>query len=207
MNKKSRVILIFGFSGSGKSTLANRLGKRYGLRVIHPSGIIRDILGKKKVDINKTKYGKGFWESKKGVTLFISRLKESIPVDMIVDRILLKEIKKGNVVIDTWNMPWLTKKGIRIYLKAPLSLRAERVSRRSAISLKKAKRIVALKGEETRKLFKRLYDFDIKKDHSGVFDTIIDTSTLTVKEVFHAADTFLKSKGFKQSSGNEQTSQ
>ncbi len=203
MNKQSRVILIFGFSGSGKSTLANRLGKRYGLRVIHPSGIIRDILAKKKIDTSNTKYGKGFWESKKGVALFISRLKEQIPVDMVVDRILLKEIKKGNVVIDTWNMPWLTKKGIRIYLKAPRSIRAERVSQRSTITLQRAQKIVALKDKETRKLFKRMYGFDIKKDHVDVFDKVIDTTHLTAQQVFQKADSVLTLNGFKPKQSNK----
>ena len=40
-----------------------------------------------------------------------------------------------------------------------------------------------MKDEETRKLFKRLYGFDIKQDHK-IFDYIIDTNKLTKSEVF-----------------------
>ena len=193
MNKKACVILLFGFSGSGKSTLANRLGKKLGLRVIHPSGIIRDILAGRKGDTQNTRYGRGFWESNEGIALFTARLQEPRPVDMIVDTMLLKEIRKGNVIIDTWNMPWLTKKGVRIYLKAPLSVRARRVAWRSHIPLQKARIIVSMKDEETRKLFKRLYGFDIKKDHKDVFDRVIDTRHLTANQVFKEIFLFLDS--------------
>jgi len=178
-------IILFGFSGSGKSTVANLVGARYGLRVVHPSGILRDLYEGKEVDIDNTRYNTGFWESEKGVRLFKSRLDEEEPLDVVSDRILLKEMKRGKLVVDSWSLPWLTDRGLKIYLQAGLKVRAQRVAKRSKISYKIAMNIVAMKDEETRKLFRRLYGFDIKKEYN-VFDYIINTNNLNRIGVFRS---------------------
>ncbi|MBI4152499.1 cytidylate kinase family protein [Candidatus Woesearchaeota archaeon] len=177
------VVILFGFSGSGKSTIANLVGEKYGLRVVHPSGILRDLYEGKDVDIGNTRYNTGFWESEEGVRLFKNRLDEEEPLDVVSDRILLEEVKNGNVVIDSWSLPWLTDASPKIYLKADLKLRARRVAERSRISYEKALEIVAMKDEETRNLFWRLYGFDIKHDLE-VFDLVVNTEDLARDAVF-----------------------
>lgn len=72
---------------------------------------------------------------------------------------------------------------MNIYLRACLEARSRRVAKRSGISYEIASDVVAMKDKETRKLFKRLYGFDIQED-LHVFDHIIDTDTLTRREVF-----------------------
>jgi len=182
-NTKYHSIILFGFSGSGKSTIANLISEKYNLRVIHPSGIIRDLYEKKEIDLNNTRYNNGFWESTEGIKLFKSRLNKEKPLDMIADKIIIEEITKGNIVIDSWNLPWLTNIGQKIYLKADLETRAERVAKRSNITYNKAINIVKMKDTETTKLFKRLYGFDIAQDHN-VFNYIINTNKLTIDNVF-----------------------
>jgi dephospho-CoA kinase len=59
----TRVVVVFGLAGSGKSTLANGIGQQFGLRVIHPSGIMRDLLEKKTVDLKRTRQNDGYWET------------------------------------------------------------------------------------------------------------------------------------------------
>ncbi len=188
MSLNKQRIIIFGFSGSGKSTIADMIAKKYGLRVIHPSGILRTLLQHKK--IKKTEAGKGFWESQAGVKLFKKRLKEKEPMDIVADKILLKELSKGNLVMDSWNMPWLSDKGLKIYLKTSLSIRAQRVAKRSGLVYKKALAIVKMKDEETRKLFKRVYGFDIKKDFN-IFHKIISTDKLNPGQVLKVVEDFL----------------
>lgn len=183
-------IILFGFSGSGKSSIADLVAKEYGLRVIHPSSILQDLYAGKKIDINNTRPGKGFWESEKGVELFKNRLNEDEPLDVLSDKILLKEAAKGNVVIDSWSLPWLTDIGTKIYLKASRDIRAARVAKRSNISYAKAFQVVKMKDKETRKLFKRIYGFDIKKDTS-VFNLIIDTNNINENKVFKEVKDYL----------------
>lgn len=180
--KENNRIIIFGFSGSGKSTLADMLGKELGLRVIHPSSILRNLIEHKALNIAKSKAGKGFWESDRGIATFKQRLKEPEPIDLLCDKILLREFKKGKVVIDSWSLPWLTKQGFKVCLQASLKTRTERVAERSKVSLVRAKTTIIMKDRETRKLYLQHKGFDIKQD-TGVFDLILDTEKLTKKEV------------------------
>lgn len=184
------VIILFGFSGSGKSTIANLVGEKYGLRAIHPSGILRDLYEGREVDIGNTRFNTGFWESEQGVRLFRSRLDKKEPLDVVSDRILVEEVRKGNVVIDSWSLPWLTNRGRKIYLEADLEVRAQRVAKRSQISYERALEVVVMKDKETGNLFKRLYGFDIKHD-CDVFDHVVNTSDLTKSEVFRHICSYL----------------
>lgn len=193
LKKRDKVIIIFGFSGSGKSTIANLVGEKYGLRIIHPSGILRDLYEGKKVDLKNTRYNTGYWESLEGIKLFRDRLLENEPLDTVSDRILLQEVQKGNVVIDSWSLPWLANTGDKIYLKADLETRAQRVALRSSIAYDAALNVVSMKDEETQKLFKRLYGFDIKKDHD-IFDLVINTNYLNQRQVFCRVCGYLDSR-------------
>ena len=190
------IIIIFGLTGSGKSTMANMLGKKLGLRVVHPSSILRDLLTGKKPNVKNSQENKGFWESSGGTKLFKHRLKVKQPLDFICDKILLKEISKGGLVMDSWTMPWLSNKGMKICLKATMMTRSRRVARRSGISIKTARAAILLRDTETRNLYKSR--FDIKKDNQ-VFDLVIKTDDLSQDEVlqvilkkFYEKDNFKK---------------
>lgn len=190
-NNQLKTIIIFGFSGSGKSVIANSISEKYKIRVIHPSGILRNLCEGTPVDINNTDYNKGFWESEEGIRIFKNRLKEKRPLDSISDRILLQEIDKHDAVIDSWSLPWLTKKGITIYLKADIDIRAKRVAKRDHMNISKIKKIITMKDNETRKLFKRIYGFDIK-DELHVFDLVLNTDNLNERQVYIIIDAYLE---------------
>lgn len=201
---KRPVIILFGFSGSGKSTMAKLIGRRLGLRIIHPSGILRDLMRGKKPDLAKTKSNRGFWEGKDGFSLLKGRLDDAVPMDVVSDRILLREIKKGSVVMDSWSMPWLSPVGFKVYLKAPFATRVARVARRGGLSEADARRIVRAKDADTRRLFQRVYGFDIARDH-GVFDLVIDTNRMTKPEVLArllAEPVLVDAKGKQGRAGN-----
>ena len=188
-----KTIIIFGFSGSGKTTMANILAKKLKLRVIHPSGILKAIcLGK-----NWKKYKKignnGFWENKRGFKILKDRLNMTTPPDVLCDKIITSEAKKGNVIIDSWSLPWLFKGGIKIYLKAPRKIRAKRVSKRDRQNFKKIYKIVSQKDKDTRTLYKRIGKFDIMKD-LDVFDIIINTSSLTKKDIEKKIINYIKTR-------------
>jgi CMP/dCMP kinase len=185
-----RVVLVFGLAGSGKSTLAKRLATEFHLRKIHPSGVIRDILEGKALNPEASSANDGFWESEEGARILEARLTETRPIDIEVNNILLQEVDKGNVVIDTWSLPWLTEKGIRFHLRAPLSVRAERAAKRAGIAFDQSRLLIDKKDNDTRQLFRRLYGFDIKNDHHVFHDTI-DTTDLSAESVFQQAREYL----------------
>ena len=189
----TRVVVVFGLAGSGKSTLANGIGQQFGLRVIHPSGIMRDLLEKKTVDLQRTRQNDGYWETEEGARILADRLDQEVPVDLKADKILLEEVEKGEVVIDSWSLPWLTSKGLRIHLLADLTVRARRAAERGGIPYQKALERISAKDEQTRQLFLRLYGFDIKQDHH-VFEYTLDTDELNEVEVLERACAHLRSE-------------
>ena len=163
-------------------TLAKMLAKKLHLRVIHPSGILRDLIKNKRPNIAASKSGRGFWESPAGIMMFNERLKEKVPIDFSCDKILLREFNKGNVIIDSWSLPWLTNHGIKIYLKTSLKKRIERVAKRSKIKNKDARNVIVMKDTKTRNLYLKHKGFDIKKDQQ-VFHLVINTDKLTKDRV------------------------
>lgn len=183
--KNSTAVLIFGLAGVGKSTLAQRLGAKLGWRVIHPSGLMRDLWENRSVDLNASRSNDGYWETPKGRRLLRERLTETTPLDVMVNEILLREVEKGGVVIDTWALPWLTDQGWRVHLTAPLRVRAARAAtrRREVEEGSPLESLLADKDQETRDLFLRLYGFDIFRDHH-VFDYTVDTTGLDSDQVF-----------------------
>ncbi|MDO8625631.1 MAG: AAA family ATPase, partial [Candidatus Diapherotrites archaeon] len=115
-SKSNRVILVCGLAGSGKSTLADRLALRFGLRCVHTSDVLRQLREKDADDIEvfKTKMQKGFWESEESKRFNAERLKDG-SLDRQLEKKLLEIIEAGNVVMDSWTMPWLSKKGFKVW--------------------------------------------------------------------------------------------
>ncbi|MCX6793374.1 MAG: cytidylate kinase family protein [Candidatus Falkowbacteria bacterium] len=197
-NEKQKIrIIVFGFSGSGKSTIAKMLARELKLRVIHPSSILRDLALKKTPEITKSKSGRGFWESAAGIKLFKDRLKAKTPADFECDKILLKELRKGAVVIDSWSLAWLTKHAFKIYLQSSRETRVKRVARRSRINQTKARSVIIMKDGETRELYREHKGFDIKRD-THVFDLIINTDKLNLKNVFSEILSTLNLRGIRK---------
>lgn len=183
-------IIIFGLAGAGKSTLARRLGAEFGLRVVHPSGVMRDLLEGREVQADRSRANDGFWETEEGAAILHGRLNEEVPVDVAANNILLQEVERGEVVIDSWSLPWLTDKGTHIHLHAPLKVRAARAAARAGIEHRRALQLIRKKDEDTRQLFSRLYGFDIKNDERD-FALTLDTTELTADEVFAVTRDFL----------------
>lgn len=187
---------MFGLAASGKSTLASRLARHLGLRIVHPSGVMRQLLAGQTVVPEESVANDGYWESPEGSRILDSRLRQSKPVDIEANDILLHEVAKGDVVIDSWSLPWLTDEGLRIHLKAPLEIRARRAAERAGITPEEAAVLIAKKDEDTRALFVRLYGFDIFTDLDERFELTVETEELSGDEVFERVLGYLSREGW-----------
>ena len=90
---------------------------------------------------------------------------------------------QGNVLLDSWTMPWLVKGGFKIWLSASVERQAERIARRDKMSVGEA--LVALREKEarTKAIYRGLYGFVSGEDFSP-FDFVLDTDNLCADEVF-----------------------
>ena len=185
-------ILICGFSGSGKSYLAENLGKRLkGYKVVHSSAIFKQLQANQKINSSKTKMNKGWYE----FSNFTEKRKKDESLDTRLDNYLLELIKKEkNIIVDSWTLPYLTKKGIRIWLIAGEKERAKRLALRDKITYKEAIDIVKKKDAFSIKQYKKLYGFKFGSNLKSTFDYKINTNKLDIPGVCDEAYKLVKER-------------
>jgi cytidylate kinase len=178
--KKKIVICISGMTGSGKSTVAKRLAAKYGLDYLSGGNALKTLAQ----DEGYNPDVKGWWETTEGLRFLQQRMGDPA-FDRRIDEKLLELAEQGNVVLDSWTMPWLLKEGFKIWLEASPKVRVKRVVNRDDISIEEAVKALTEKDERTRQIYKNLYGFDLGHDLSP-FNLVLATDELDPDEVFHA---------------------
>ena len=176
--RKSLIICICGMAGSGKSTLAKRLAEKYGLRYFSGGDALRALALKE----GYKSLERGWWEGEEGLR-FLRKRGSDKKFDESVDKELLATARRGNVILDSWTMPWLLKDGFKIWLEASSEKRAKRISKRDKTAFEEALAALKRKEEHTKAIYKSLYGFSLGNDYAP-FDLILDTENLNGKEVF-----------------------
>lgn len=186
------LIIVCGFAGSGKSTLSELLGKEFGLKVVHASHLLKELATKKveELDVEHTQAGTGFWESKEGQKYLEKRQTDS-SMDLALDKKLLEIAAKGNVVLDSWTMPWLSKTGYKIWLNVSPQVRAKRVASRDGLNEKEVLQKILERDKKTSGIYAKLYGFTIGQDFAP-FDLILDADKLNEKQVFETVKKKIK---------------
>lgn len=178
--KRRRIVIcVAGLSGCGKSTAARRLAKKYGLSCLSGGDMLKALA----VKTGYKSRERGWWETEEGRN-FLQQRAGDYDFDRRVDEELIKWARRGNVVLDSWTMPWLLKEeAFKVWLEVSPDERARRLARRDRISVEEAFRVLGEKDGKTNGIYKRLYGFDLGGDFSP-FDVILDANQLESGEVF-----------------------
>ena len=175
---KKNVICISGMAGTGKSTLSKRLAEKYHLRCYSGGDALKELANAEGYDASS----QGWWESPEGLKFLNERVKD-FKFDRAVDAKLVEYAGKGNVLLDSWTMPWLIEDGFKIWLLASLEKRAARVAERDKITFDEALKVLKEKEDRTKAIYKQLYGFSLGEDLAP-FDLVLDTDNLSADEVF-----------------------
>ncbi len=175
---KKIVICISGMAGTGKSTLSKKLAGKYNLKCYSGGDALKELANAEGYDASRP----GWWESPEGLNFLNERISDP-KFDQEVDAKLLKYAQQGNVLLDSWTMPWLLKEGFKIWLMASIEKRAARVAERDKITVDKAFEVLKEKEERTKAIYKKLYGFSLGEDFVP-FDLVLDTDNLSADEVF-----------------------
>jgi CMP/dCMP kinase len=176
---KKIVVCISGMAGTGKSTLAKRLAQKYGLAYYSGGDALRALAAEQGYD----SLNNGWWESPDGLR-FLDQRKDDATFDKKVDEKLLQYAELGNVLLDSWTMPWLLKGGFKIWLAASVERQAERVAKRDHMTAEEGMRALQEKEARTKSIYKQLYGFSLGEDFAP-FDLVVDTDNLNAEEVFN----------------------
>jgi cytidylate kinase len=178
MSQKHMVICISGMAGTGKSTLAMKLAQKYGFDYYSGGDALKVLASEEGYDASQP----GWWESPQGLK-FLKQREGDAKFDRAVDQKLLEYAKKGNVLLDSWTMPWLLRSGFKIWLLASMEKRAARVAQRDQIAMEQALKVLKEKEDRTKGIYKKLYGFMLGEDFQP-FNLVLDTESLNAEEVF-----------------------
>lgn len=172
------VICISGLAGTGKSTLSKKLAEKYQLRYFSGGDVLKELAKQGGYDVSV----QGWWESPEGLKFLNERINDP-KFDKEVDDRLLEHAQQGNVLLDSWTMPWLLKEGFKIWLEASFEKRAARVAVRDNMTVAESFGVLKEKEARTKAIYKALYGFGLGEDFKP-FDFILDTDNLSANEVF-----------------------
>ena len=178
MSQKHIVICISGMAGTGKSTLAKKLAQKYGFDYYSGGDALKVLASEEGYNASQP----GWWESPQGLK-FLKQREGDAKFDRAVDQKLLEYTEKGNVLLDSWTMPWLLKSGFKIWLLASMEKRAARVAQRDQITVEQALKVLKEKEDRTKGIFEKLYGFMLGEDFQP-FNLVLDTESLNAEEVF-----------------------
>lgn len=178
--KKKVVICVSGMTGSGKSTVAKKLAEKYGLNYFSGGNAMRILAQEEGYDSEV----RGWWESPEGLKFLEKRMTDPA-FDKKIDAKLVELASEGDVVLDSWTVPWLIKDGFKIWLEASPEVRATRVVARDAMTAEEALKALTEKDECTRQIYKQLYGFDLGHDLTP-FNLVLATDELEPDDVFYA---------------------
>jgi len=165
-------------AGTGKSTLSKKLAKKYNLKCYSGGDALKELAKVEGYDASR----EGWWESPEGLS-FLKKRENDAKFDRAVDAKLLEYAEQGNVLLDSWTMPWLLKGGFKIWLMASIEKRAARVAGRDKITVGEALKVLEEKEARTKAIYQKLYGFVLGGDFAP-FDMVLDTDNLSADEVF-----------------------
>lgn len=172
------IVCISGLAGTGKSTLAKMIAEKYNLKYYSGGDALKDLAA----DEGYNSQAHGWWESSEGLQ-FLARREQDLSFDKLVDKKLIEFSKKGDVLLDSWTMPWLLDYGFKIWLAASEERRTERIAKRDKLTIHQARKVLKEKETRTKNIYKKLYGFKLGEDFDP-FHIIIDTDKLVAKQVF-----------------------
>jgi len=162
------IVTISGEIGAGKSTVARRLAQALGLRYLSAGEIFREEAKRRGLSLAE-----------------LGRLAEQDQtIDRALDKMQVEAARSGDALIDSRLSGWLIDGDLRVWLRAPLLMRAARVAARDGTSPAEALRDLQAREACERRRYRDTYQLDLA-DLSR-YHVIMDTGTWSAQEIVDA---------------------
>ncbi|MGN6558980.1 MAG: AAA family ATPase, partial [Candidatus Nitrosocosmicus sp.] len=119
-----------------------------------------------------------WWDTKEAQSFMNARNNDPM-FDREVDNRLINLANKGNVVITSYTLPWISDVTINFWLHGSVDNRAKRMAKRDGINFTDAKKIVLRRDNENREIYKNIYKFYFG-EKLDVFDFALNTDLLSL---------------------------
>lgn len=145
------------------------------------------------VEEGYTPGGDDWWDKGEGMK-FLRERKRSPDFDKEVDARLMLKAKKGNVVITSYPLPWLTPDGLKVWLSGSVRSRASRMAKRDGVPVNKCREVLSVRDQENYKLYRKIYAIEFGKDIAP-FDLVVDTESIDESKVAEIILRYVKGRG------------
>jgi CMP/dCMP kinase len=172
-----KAIIISGMPAAGKTTVAAIIAKHLGLKTMGGGEILREMASEKGYHPEE----KDWWDTEDGMK-FLQERKTDPNFDKEADKRMMEKVRKGNIVLTSYTIPWLIQNEFKVWLDASEEKRAERMSKRDGFDIEEGRRVVRLRDKENTELYDHMYGIKFGKDKKP-FDLIIDTDNIGEDEV------------------------
>ena len=160
------IITISGPPGSGKSTLSTLLSSRLGMELVSVGDIFRKQAQDRCMSLEE----------------FGLLAKSDEDIDRMLDEEQKKIAKeKENLILEGRLSGFLVDAYLKVWLKAPVEVRAERIARREEKPVAKAKAETKDREECERERYLKYYNIDT--NDLSVYDLVIDSSRWSAEEI------------------------
>jgi CMP/dCMP kinase len=167
-NKKTSIV-ISGWPAVGKTTIAAEIAREFDFKVYNGGDILKLLAG----DRGYSTSGNDWWDTEQAKK-FMAERKANLYFDKQVDQKLVEIVRLGKAVITSYTLPWLVQDAIKFWLKGSQDNRAKRMAKRDNLSLLQAKKIIKIRDDENKDIYRKLYGFNFGKD-LNVFDFSLNT--------------------------------
>ena len=183
-----KAIIISGMPAVGKTSVSHKVASSFGVTLVGGGDVLKEMA----VEQGYTPGGEYCWDKGEG-TKFLQERKRSFDFDKEVDERLLQKAKKGDVVITSYPVPWLTKDGVRVWLSGSVDSRARRMSARDGLPVSKCRDVLTIRDGENYKLYKKIYGIEFGKDLKP-FDLVVETDSIDEGRVADIVIHYAKSR-------------
>jgi cytidylate kinase len=183
-----KAIIISGMPAVGKTTVSKLVADSLGLSLVGGGDVLKEMA----IEEGYTPGGEDWWDKGEGMK-FLQQRKRSADFDKEVDARLKLKAKKGDVVITSYPLPWLTADGLKVWLSGSVKSRAARMAKRDHLPVSKCLRVLSIRDVENYKLYKKIYAIEFGKDLKP-FDLVVDTETIPESRVAEIILRFVKNR-------------
>jgi CMP/dCMP kinase len=184
-----KAIILCGMPAVGKTTVAKIIASELGVKLVGGGDILKEIA----LEEGYNAVGDDWWDTTEGMR-FMKERAGSPEFDREVDRRLLAKASRGNVVMTSYTLPWLSKEGVKVWLSGTKRSRAERMAKRDSSSPEECAKVIEARDRQNYGLYKKLYGIRFGKDLTP-FTVVVGTDGIPAAEVAAAVLTQLPRPG------------
>ena len=183
-----KAIIISGLPAVGKTSVSRKVAGALKTPMVGGGDVLKEMA----VEEGYTPGGQDWWDKGDGMK-FLEERKRTPGFDKEVDARLLQKAKKGDVVITSYPVPWLTEDGLKVWLSGSVRSRAARMSKRDGIPVSRCREILSVRDQENYKLYKKIYGIEFGKDLKP-FDLVVETDSIDEDRVAEIVIRYAKSR-------------